>query len=328
MQKEFKWGIIGPGRIAGKFAECLQALPASRLRAIASRSARNLEERRKSLRAEKAYGSYEELAEDPEIQAIYIATPHRFHFENARLCLSRHKPVLIEKAVTVNRFEFQQLIELAAENSLFLMEAMWMRFLPVFKQIRRWLNDGEIGSPQAVTSTMGFIAAREPDDRFLNPQLAGGAILDLSVYNVAAAQLVFRELPIEIKAHAMIGPTGVDEVLNASLNYGHGRLSRIFCTLLAEPDGALQIWGEKGNILTEAPFDSAQKVSLYNHQGEDVFEEPYRVNGFEYQIEEAQRCISAGLIESPIMSHADSLDVLAILDEFRRQVNLRYPFEE
>jgi predicted dehydrogenase len=324
---EFNWGIIGPGRIAHKFADAIHQLKGSNLYAVASRSSKNLNALRKDFQSSKAYGSYDELVSDPEVQAVYIATPHRFHFENAKLCLSKGKSVLIEKPITVNRSELQHLVELSMENNLFLMEAMWTRFLPVFRKIREWINADEIGEPRLVTSSFGFHAKRNAEDRWLNLQLAGGAVLDLSVYNVAATQMVFGMIPERITADAFIGPTGVDELVNVGLDYGSGRSARFMSTLLSRPFTALQIWGTIGNIITEAPFNSSEKVTLFNDSGETVFEQKHRINGFEYQIEEAQRCIEAGLIESPLMTNKDSLDDLYIMDEVRKQIGLRYPFE-
>ncbi len=324
---EFNWGIIGPGRIAHKFAESIRQLKGSNLYAIASRSSKDMNGLKREFHAEKAYETYEDLLADPAIQAIYIATPHRFHFENAKLCLSNGKPVLIEKPITVNRAEMQKLVDLSIKNKLFMMEAMWTRFLPVFGQIREWIEEGVIGESRLAISSFGFHARRDPEDRWLNPQLAGGAVLDLSVYNVAATQMVFNNIPENITAEAKIGPTGVDELVIAGLDYGNGQSARFMCTFLANPFAALQIWGTKGNIITSSPFNSAEKVSLFNESGETIFEQKHKINGFEYQIEEVQRCIEAGLIESPLMSHKDSLDDLYIMDEIRRQIGLRYPFE-
>ena len=182
-------------------------------------------------------------------------------------------------------------------------------------------------NPSLSTSSFGFNASRDPEDRWLNLQLAGGAVLDLSVYNVAVTQMVFGIIPKSITAEAKIGPTGVDELVNAGMDYGSGRSARFMSTFLARPFAAFQVWGTKGNIITSASFNSAERVSLFNEAGETVFEQKHKINGFEYQIEEAQRCIDAGLIESPLMSHKDSLDDLYIMDEIRRQIGLQYPFE-
>lgn len=324
---DFNWGILGPGRIARKFANCVNLLKGSTLHAIASQSSKDIKGLKKELKAKIGYNSYEELVQDKEVQAIYIATPHRFHYENAYLCLTHNKPVLIEKSITVNRVEMQRLLDISTEMNIFMMEAMWTRFLPVALQIKKWINAEEIGTLIMATSAFGFKAPRNHDDRWLNQQLAGGAVLDLSVYNVAASQMVFGSRPRNIIAEGFIGPTGVDEMINAKLEYEDGGTSTFMSTLLARPPTALQIWGTKGNILTEAPFNSAEKAFLFNKSGETIFEKNHPINGFEYQILETQRCIEAGLIESPLMSRKDSLDNLKVMDEIRRQIGLRYPFE-
>jgi len=324
---DFNWGILGPGRIAKKFANCVNQVEGATIHAIASQSSKDLKGLKRELKARIAYHSYEELVQDKEVQAIYIATPHRFHFENALLCLTHNKPVLIEKPITVNRVEMQRLLEISTEKNIFMMEAMWTRFLPVTLQIKKWINAGEIGSLIVAASAFGFKAPRNLEDRWLNQQLAGGAVLDLAVYNVAATQMVFGALPRNIIAEGFIGPTGVDEMVNAKLEYADGGTGLFISTLLARPNTSFQIWGTKGNIITEAPFNSAQKVYLFNKSGETIFEKSHQINGFEYQILETQRCIEAGMIESPLMPRKDSLDNLQVMDEIRSQIGLRYPFE-
>jgi dihydrodiol dehydrogenase / D-xylose 1-dehydrogenase (NADP) len=325
--KPFKWGIIGPGRIAKMFADCVAALPDAEVTAIASRSAVDPEALRKTMGAQRIYSSYEELASDPQLDAIYIATPHRFHFENAMLCLQHGKPVLVEKAFTVNAYEAETLIKTARENGLFIMEAMWTRFLPVFRQARKWLDEGTIGEVNLVRSALGFYAKRDLKDRLLNPDLAGGTLLDLAVYTLGVSQIVFPQKPMEIKAQGFLGETGVDEAVSVIMNFGNGKLSQFACTFICEPYLEVVISGVKGCIVVHPKFYTSTRISLWLGEKETQLELPFRINGFEYEIEEAQRCMQAGLIESPIMTHQNSIDTMKHIDEIRRQIGMKYWFE-
>ena len=325
--KKFSWGIIGPGRIACMFAECVAGLPDAEVGAIASRSTSDPEGLTKAMGARKFFRTYEELVSDPELDAIYIGTPHRYHYENSMLCLDNNKPVLVEKAFTVNAFEAETIIKTAKEKNLFVMEAMWTRFHPVFRQARKWMDEGQIGEIKLVTSALGFYAKRDLKDRLLNPDLAGGTLLDLACYTLGVSQLVFPEKPKEIKAQGFIGESGVDESVSVTMDYGEGRLSQFACTFICQPYLQVIICGEKGRIIIHPKFYTSSKVSLWHDEEETVVELPFRINGFEYEVEEAQRCIQAGLIESPLMTHQNSIDTMQNIDEIRKQIGMKYWFE-
>ena len=325
--KTFNWGIIGPGRIARKFADCIQALPNSKVQAIASRSSKNLQRLVSEMHAEAGYRSYEELVLDKNIDAIYISTPHRFHYENAMLCLKYGKPALVEKAFTVNAIEAEKLAFEANKQGIFIMEAMWTRFLPIYRQVDRWIKSGKIGEVQLASSSLGFVARRDLNDRLLNPALAGGAVLDLGVYAMAVSQFIFNKPPNSIKAQGYIGETGVDEAISTSLDYGKGRFSQFACTFLTRPSMKVEIFGTKGEIAILPVYNSTERASLKVNGREKNVHLPHRINGFEYQIEEAQRCIKAGKLESPLMPISDTIENLRVLDEVRKQIDVAYPFE-
>jgi predicted dehydrogenase len=204
---------------------------------------------------------------------------------------------------------------------------MWTRFLPVYRQVKRWLDSKKIGEVQLMISSLGFVAKRDLEDRLLNPALAGGTVLDLGVYAMAVSQLVFGKPPISIKAQGFIGETGVDEALSTSLDYGDGSYSQFACTFLTKPSMQVEIFGSKGRIIVHPVFNSSEMVSITVDEREKTVQLPYRINGFEYQIEEAQRCIKTGKLESPLMPLSDSIDNMRVLDEVRNQIGVNYAFE-
>ncbi len=325
--KQFNWGIIGPGRIAQKFADCVYALPGSNIYAIASRSTVDIRNLTQMMHAKKGYTTYEDLVQDANVDAIYIATPHRFHYENALLCLTNNKPAVVEKAFTVNAHEAEKLTLIAKERGVFLMEAMWTRFLPVYKQVQKWLESEKIGDIQLMISSLGFLARRDVEDRLLNPALAGGTVLDLGVYAMAVTQLVFQKNPLSVKALGFVGETGVEEAISVSLDYGNGSLSQFACTFLASPSNHVDIFGSKGKITIHPVYNSAEQATLIVNGKEKQVHLPHSINGFEYQIIEAQRCIREGRIVSPLMTLEKTIDNLRILDEIRNQIGVSYPFE-
>lgn len=327
MKNKFNWGIIGPGRIAQKFTDAVDKMQGSKVAAIASQSSSDLENLRKKMHSKCVYSSYEELVQDQEIDAVYIATPHRFHYENAMLCLGYSKPVLVEKAFTVNSREAELLVSTARQKKAFLMEAMWTRFLPAILKVGEWIKKGKIGEVCLVSSTLGFSAKRDKQDRLLNIELAGGSLLDLGIYNIAISQFIFRKPPVSFSVQGYIGETGVDESVSAVLDYGNGALSQFACTFLTRPLCQVEIYGTKGYILIHPVFNSTEKTTLVTKNKTLPYNHPHRINGFEFQIEEAQCCIRNGCLESPLMTHADSLENMRLVDEIRNRIGMKYPFE-
>jgi predicted dehydrogenase len=323
----FRWGILGPGRIAHRFAQDLEVVEGVKLQAVASRSVERGAAFAQRYGAAACYDSYEALAQDPEVDAVYIATPHRYHFAQTKLCLEAGKPVLCEKPFTVNAAQAAELIQLARQKDLFLMEALWSRCLPVYAQVRKWLSDEEIGDVQLITSSFCFQPERDPSDRKFAHELAGGALLDLGVYNIALSQWVTGNDPSAVSALGMLGDTGVDELTGVTLAYPHGIVAQFSCGLLLETANDLTIYGTKGRIRIHANFWESTRATLTVPGKELIVTLPFRRNGFEYQIEEATGCIRSGKAESEAMPLADTLGNMKTMDRIREQIGLRYSFE-
>ena len=275
----------------------------------------------------RCYDRYEALIADPEIDAVYVATPHSHHFELIRACLAAGKPVLCEKPLTVNAAQAEVLFALARERRVFLMEALWTRFLPIYAEVRKWLDEDRIGEVRLLSSSFGFKAPSNPQDRLFNPQLAGGALLDIGIYNLSVSQWVVGRNPGQFSATGYIGATGVDEQLAATLDYGAGLMSQFHCTLRAETANDFRIYGSEGQIRIHPMFWGATTATLSNESGELTLARPHRASGFEYQIEEAQRCIREGRLESSVIPHADTLATMRLMDALRAHIGERYPFE-
>ena len=327
MGSEFKWGIIGPGRIADKFARAIAGMNGASIHAIASRSTEEPEKLKVSFGAAKCYRTYEELVADSAIDAIYISTPHRFHYENIKLCLDAKKPVLCEKPITVNATQAQELFAISQKKKVFLMEALWTRFLPIYTTVKKWITAGEIGDIRHVHSSHGFIAKRDPAGRLLNINLAGGTVLDLGVYTSGMAQWVFGENPRDILALAHIGETGVDETINVSYAYADGESAQFICTFEFVPLNHMVIYGSGGRITIHPRFFESVKATLEKDNKKRSIRKPFKGNGFEYQIAASMDAIREGRLDCPQMPQLDSLANMRALDTIRDQIGLHYPFE-
>ena len=323
----FRWGILGPGRIAHRFAQALGEVKDARLQAVASRSAERAGDFAAQYGAPAAYDSDEALASDPAVDAIYIATPHRFHHAQARLCLQAGKPVLCEKPFTVNAAQALDLIQLARTQNLFLMEALWSRYLPIYRQVRTWLDGGEIGEIRLVSSTFCFQPERDPSDRKFNHALAGGALLDLGIYNVSLSQWAIGEDPSALSAQARVGDTGVDELTAVTMAYPGGAVAQFACSLLFDAVNDLTIYGTKGHIRIHPKFWESTRTTLAVGGSESAASLRFRRNGFEYEIEEAMHCLRSGRRESEGMPLAATLANMKTMDQIREQIGLKYSFE-
>jgi predicted dehydrogenase len=323
----YTWGIIGPGKIANKFATALTLAGGARLGAIASRDTARGQAFAEAHGADRIYGSYEELAADPGIDAVYIATPHGFHAEHALLCLRQGKAVLCEKPLALSARQVAEMVEASVRHRAFLMEAMWTRFLPLMQRTMESIGEGKIGAVKYIRADFGFLATFQPEGRLYNLRLGGGSLLDIGIYPLFLCLQLLGE-PDRIVAAGHLSPTGSDETCHAILGYADGRSAVVSSTLACQTTLTAEIAGTEGMILIPSPWYKNDRL-FWNRSGEEaqaIQLEPM-INGFEYQIREVHRCLEAGLIESPSMPHAFSAMMSRTMDIIREQIGVKYPGE-
>ena len=321
----YHWGIIGPGSIATKFADALVKSTRGKLLAVASRSPERALDFAQRYGVDRIYNEYGDLMHDPEIDIIYIATPHSHHFQIAKQCLEAGKNVLLEKPLTINAAQTRILIELAQSKGLLLQEALWSRFMPCYAQIKKWLQAGKIGQLQYVQSDIGFAFSGDADHRMSNPLLAGGALLDLGIYSISISQFLLEQVPDTVQAISHLDTNGVDEHTQVNMHYPSGQLSQFSCSFKAQCTNSMTLVGDLGRIHLPEHFWVGEQAQLWR-DGKllETVDFPHAVNGFEYQIEECMACIDEGKICSDVMSHKDSLAVMRVMDEVRNQIGLKY----
>lgn len=341
--KPLRWAVVGPGRIAHRFAQALVAQPDARLVAVQARDA----ERGRAFAAAwtapdqpmpRVFTDLGELLALPDVDAVYIATPHSAHGAAIEACLRAGKPVLCEKPLVPTRAQAEPLVALARERGVFLMEAVWTRFLPLYAQLSDWLRGQVLGELRGMQSAFCFhVPGFDPGSRLYAPALAGGSLLDIGIYNLTVTQWVLQQAwgtcpePDQLWATGRLAPTGVDQAVAGTLVFEHGGrrvASQFQCAFDTMADNAFTVVGERGHLRIAHQFHGGTQAVLQLAGAEPVVvNAPLVVNGFEGEIAEAMRCIRAGLIESPTMPHADSLAVLGWMDRLRGQLGVHYPFE-
>ena len=324
-KKKIKWGIIGPGWIAHKFATALQVAANCELYAVGSRHIDTAKKFAAEFHIPKAYGSYQELLQDPDVDAVYIATPHNLHLENTLLALEHHKHVLCEKPMGVNRKEEEKMIEKAREKNLFLMEALWTRFLPNIIKTKELIDSGEIGDVKLFTASFSILSDNGPEHRHYNIDLCGGTILDTGIYNIFLSLLLLGS-PKNISAIAGLSSQGGDNSCSYTFKYENDTLAVMYSSFLADPPVVAEIHGTRGKIVLGHLWFCPGKVKLtYRGGKEKIFEFEERSNGYEYEAEETAKCILAGKIQSDLWSWNDSLQLISTMDSIRKQCGIVYP---
>lgn len=329
--KKLKWGFLGLGNMAHVFLDDLLKVDGSELVAVASRNESKAKKFANQYQVSTFYNSYEELLEDPSIDIIYIATPHHNHAELAIKSMESGKHVLCEKPLAVNRYQVQSMIDASKKNQKFLMEALWSRFNPCINSVIDHIKDGDIGTVSYINADFGLVIDKGSTHRIHISETAGGSLLELGVYPVFLAYLIFGK-PIKIVAAGKLNPkTGTDIQAGIILEFEKG-IANLYSGFTAESDMVAKIYGDEGRIYLD-PFwhetesYSIVKGNLTNYSNQD-YSIPTKGKGFTYEIEECQKCIASGKIESSKWSHQDSLNLIEIMDEIRSQIGLRYPFEK
>ena len=277
--------------------------------------------------ASGGHGSYAALATDPSVDIVYVATPHALHHANVRLCLANGKAVLCEKPFTLNGAQAHDLVHLAREQRLVLMEAMWTRFLPALIECRRRVADGTIGEPRFLVADFGFSKAFDPRHRLFDLTMGGGALLDVGVYLASLASLFFGQ-PARIASQARIGQSGVDEDAALLFGYAGGRFAQLTASIATTTPQEATLFGSAGSIRLHAPWWKADHLTLaVEGQEMETIAAPYLGNGYTHEAMEAMRCLRAGALESPLMPLGETLAVIETLDRVRADWGLRYPEE-
>lgn len=323
-QEQIGWGILSTGRIAGIFAKDLKRLSDARLVAVGSRSLDKAQAFAQEHGVERAYGSYQELMEDPDVDIIYVATPHPFHAENTIACLEHGKAVLCEKPMGINERQVREMAATARQRNVFLMEAMWTRCLPVTRQVREWLTERRVGEVRILTADFGFRAAWDPQSRLLNPELGGGALLDVGIYVLAYASMVMGPEPCELSATAEIGETGVDLQTAIVQKCADGALGLLSCAVRVNTPQDVRIFGTEGSIYVPGFWHATRAELRVNGQEPVEITEPA---GYHYEAAEAMACLRAGQTESACMPLSESITVAGTMDRVRRLIGLTYPME-
>ncbi|MFT4033656.1 MAG: Gfo/Idh/MocA family oxidoreductase [Siphonobacter sp.] len=322
------WGILAPGHIARKFAEDLQYVPEAKLAAVGSRSMDRAIAFAEEFGVEKAYGSYEELVQDPNVGVIYIASPHSEHYEHTMLCLNAGKPVLCEKAFAFNTRQVKKMTAAAREKGLFLMEAIWTRFHPAIQQTLDIIQSGQIGKIVHIQADFGFKAEYDTTTRLFNRDLAGGSLYDIGLYPLFISKLLLG-IPSEIRAVGTLTETGVDMNCTMALNYGDGATASLFSTFAAQTDTTCTIYGTSGQLFIQSRFHETTGLTLYPGDGMPESISTERKGwGYSYEAEHVQECIRQGLIESPLLPHSFSIELMESLEEVRHQLGVWYPGDE
>lgn len=327
-----KVAILGAGGIARTMARTLRGMKQQgrpvELYAVAARD----EARAKAFAEEegflRAYGSYEAMLRDDQVDLVYVATPHSHHFEHVNLCIDHHRAVLCEKAFTGNARQAEAVLERAKAEGVLVTEAIWTRYMPSRQIINELIASGAIGQPKLLTANLGYAIAG--NERIRLPELAGGALLDLGVYVLNFASMVFGDDVARMESSAGMLPTGVDHTENISLYYRDGRVAHLMATVLCSTDRHCVVYGDKGWLKVNN-VNNPTVIELYDNSQTDRvirrIDVPQQITGYEYEVEACIRALESGALECPEMPHAQTLLIMRVMDELRAQWGMVYPFD-
>lgn len=323
-----KMAVLGAGMIAHIMAKTVLGLKHEdiELYAVAARDIRRAEEFAGQYGIPKAYGSYGDLVKDPLVNLVYIATPHSFHFEHAKLCLEHKKAVLCEKPFTVNREQAHELFGIAEKNNVFITEAIWTRYMPSRRIIDDIIKSGVLGEIYSVQANLGYPI--KDVKRMRDPELAGGALLDLGVYALNFAMMVLGEEIKEIKGHCMFSPEGVDFAHSLALFWEGDKMASLHATMLTPTDRMGYVYGEKG-YLAVTNINNPEKIERFDmeHRLAETYEIPPQISGYEYEVLACYEALKNGQTECPQMPHVLTEKVLGYMDNIREQWGMKFPCE-
>lgn len=323
----FKWGILGTGKIARRFMQAAFYVPEAQVVAVGSRSQATANQFGAQFGVPKRYGSYDALLADPEVEIVYVATPHSLHAENTLAALQAGKHVLCEKPFTLNAAQAEQVIHAARASGKFVMEGMWTRCFPVVREIVRRLQAGELGEVRVVIADFGFRAPFDPASRLFAPELGGGALLDVGVYPVALAFMVLGA-PKQTLSTATLGSTGVDELCSIVFTYENGAHALLSASLRADTPKQAHICGTNARITIPEPWWKPSEAYLIRTDGTtEHLLYPYEGDGLQFEIRHVHDCLRQRLTESPWMPLDETLAIMRVLDTLRAQWGVRYPGE-
>ena len=321
-----KIAILGAGNIAEKLAYTMARLEEAECYAVASRSLEKAQRFAREFGFEKAYGSYEEMLADKDVELVYIATPHSHHYRHMKLCIEAGKHVLCEKAFTVNEKQAKEIFRLAKEKDVLVTEAIWTRYMPSRKIINDLLAEGIIGEVKTLTANLDYVIADK--ERIIRPELAGGALLDVGVYTLNFALMHFGNKIAKKNSVVHLTETGVDGQNVLVLSYDDGRMANLTSGIYGLSDRQGIFYGSKGWMAVDNINDPLE-INVYDENRELIkkVSVPEQINGYEYEVLETIDCIKKGMRECPSMKHEDTLEVMRLMDEFREEWGVRYPDE-
>lgn len=321
-----QFAILAPGGIAAKMSRAVTELPEIHKYAVASRSLERAEAFAKEWGYEKAYGSYAEMLSDPDVELVYVASPHSHHYEHAKMCIEAGKHVLVEKAFTVNAKQAEELIALAKERQVLLVEAMWTRFMPARKMIDELIAQGCIGEITSLTANLGYDIKHK--ERLVKPELAGGALLDVGVYPIQFALMTVHSPLCKISSDAVLSEAGVDLTNSVTLIFENGVMAVLHSSMMNLTDREGVIYGKNGRICVHN-INNCEGITVYDKAGNKIKEiaVPPQINGYEYEVLACIKAIKEGRLECEEMSHEETLRGMEILDTIRKQWEMTYPCE-
>ncbi len=321
-----KFAILAPGGIAHSMAKAVSQIDKIERYAVASRDLKRAEKFAQQWGFEKAYGSYEEMVQDPQVEFVYVASPHSHHYEHAKLCLEHDKHVLVEKAFTVNARQARELIQLSEEKGLLLAEAIWTRYMPSRRMIDDILACKAIGNVTSLTANLGYILPHV--ERMQNPELAGGALLDLGVYPINFALMAFHGEIKDVHATAIMSPKGIDWVNSITLTFEEERMAVLHSDMLTQTDRQGVISGDQGYLEVQN-INNCEEIRVFGLDRKMTarYQVPEQINGYEYEVLSCIRAIEAGKTECEEMPHSEILRVMELLDRIRGQWDMVYPCE-